>query len=311
MSLRWLVRRVAGMLLVVLGVIVLVFFMLRLIPGDPAVTVLGIRATPAAIAVLHEEWGLDEPLPAQFGRFLARTVQGDLGDSLVYHEPVATTIGGRLEPSAWLLVMGALFAAALSIPLAIIAAARKDKPVDHLIRVIPLVGFAMPAVWVGLMMILVFSLTLGLFPVGGFEAGFAGHVRSMVLPSVTMALLLAPLLIRSLRTSLLDTLESDYVLTARSKGIPERRVFVRHALRNAAVPSITVFGFNIIVLIGNLVVIEKVYALPGVGSLLVDGVLARDFPVVQGVTLLLAVVVLVVYLLTDVALAKLDPRVTL
>jgi peptide/nickel transport system permease protein len=305
----WLVRRFGQMVLVAFGVALLVFLLLRLVPGDPAATVLGSRATPEAIEALHVQWGLDRPLPEQFVRFLGQVVRGDLGDSLVYQEPVSRSIAQRIEPTIWLFCMGSLFAMAISVPLATLAAARKDKLSDHLVRAVPLLGFAMPAVWVGLMLILVFSLTLGWFPVGGFGEGTFGHLRAMVLPALTVALILSPVLIRSLRASLIETLEADYIATARSKGLPERRVIARHALRNAAISSVTVFAVNVVILIGNLVVVERVYAIPGLGTLLIDAVLGRDFPIVQGVVLCLALFVLVIFLLTDVLLALLDPRV--
>jgi peptide/nickel transport system permease protein len=306
---RWLARRVVQILLVAVGVSILSFLLLRLIKGDPAISVLGPRASHAARAALDRHWGLDRPLPVQVWNYLVRLVHGNFGNSLVYQEPVFTAIFQRLAPSVWLFVMGSLFSLLVSVPLAIVAAIRKDRPVDHVIRAVPLLGFAMPPVWTGLMLVLLFSLTLHWFPVGGFGTGFFGHVRSMILPAATTALLMAPIQIRSLRTSLIDAFDADYVVTARSKGLPEWIVLVRHALRNAAIPSVTVFAVNGALLVGNLVIVEQVYNLQGVGSLLVSSVLSRDFPVVQGLTLFFALVVLTIYLIADVMVAALDPRV--
>lgn len=304
----WILWRLGQLLLVALGVVVIVFFLVHMLPGDPARAVLGVRASPEAIEALHQKWGLDEPLPEQLRLFFERLVQGDLGDSLLFREPVADVIRERAGPTIWLVLLGSLFSIVIAVPLAVLGAMKRNTVYDHLTRAIPMIGFAMPPAWVGIMLILVFSLNLGWFPVGGYGEGFVGHARAMFLPSLTAALILAPILIRSLRQSLIDALEADYVDTARTKGISETRVVIRHALRNAAITSVTVTGLNVGILIGSTVVIERVFATPGIGALLVDGALSRDFPVVQGVTLVLAFAVLVVYLVTDLALVWLDPR---
>jgi len=309
MSVGWLVGRFVQLLLVALGVTIVVFLLLKLVPGDPAIAVLGPHATPEKIQQLHHAWALDRPLPVQVLNYIGRLFRGDLGTSLIYHEPVTQTIRSRLVPSAWLLVMGAALVYLVSVPLAAFAARRPNSVSDHAIRAVPLIGFAMPTVWVSLMLILVFSLNLGIFPVGGFGTGFVGHVRSTILPAITLALLMLPILIRSLRTSLLRTLEADFIVTARSKGLSEQQVLRRHAFRNAAVSSVAVFAVNTAILVGYIVIIEDVYAIPGEGALLVRAVLGRDFPVVQALTLMFALVVLTIYFLGDIALALLDPRV--
>jgi peptide/nickel transport system permease protein len=304
----WILRRLAQLMVVAVGVVVIVFFLVHMLPGDPARAVLGAAATPEAIDVLHEEWGLDEPLAQQLWLFFQRLVQGDLGDSLLFRQPVTDVIVERMGPTLWLIGLGSLLSIAIAVPLAVLGAVKKDTIFDHLSRAVPMLGFAMPPAWVGIMLVLIFSLNLGWFPVGGYGEGFAGHARAMFLPSLTAALILAPILIRSLRQSLIDSLESDYVDTARSKGFSEVQVVTRHALRNASISSVTITGLNVGILIGSTVVIERVFATPGVGALLVDAALSRDFPVVQGVTLVLAFAVLLVYLLTDLALLWLDPR---
>lgn len=302
-------RRLLQMVPVALGVTILVFFMVHLIPGDPARTMLGARATDQSVAQLRHEWGLDRPLMEQYWLFMKRLAQGDLGDSLFYDTPVLSLIFERVWPTVWLIAYGTVLALLISVPLATLAATRKDGSVDQLVRAIPLFGLGMPPFWIGIVLILLLGLRVPLFPVGGYGDGFLGHLYSMFLPGLTVALFLTPILIRSLRASLLTVLESDYITTARSKGIPERQVLLRHAVRNAIISTVTVLGVNIAFLIGGTLVVEKVFALPGIGALMVDSIFNRDFPVVQGVTLVFAVLVVLVYLITDVVHSLLDPRV--
>jgi peptide/nickel transport system permease protein len=302
-------RRLLQMVPVALGVTILVFFMVHLIPGDPARTMLGARATDQAVAHLRHEWGLDRPLMEQYWLFMKRLAQGDLGDSLFYDTPVLSLIFERVWPTVWLLAYATVLALLISVPLATLAATRKDGSVDQLVRAIPLFGLGMPPFWIGIVLILLLGLRVPLFPVGGYGDDFLGHLYSMFLPGLTVALFLTPILIRSLRASLLTVLESDYITTARSKGIPERQVLLRHAVRNAIISTVTVLGVNIAFLVGGTLVVEKVFALPGIGALMVDSIFNRDFPVVQGVTLVFAVLVVLVYLITDVVHSLLDPRV--
>jgi peptide/nickel transport system permease protein len=302
-------RRLLQMVPVALGVTILVFFMVHLIPGDPARTMLGARATDQAVAQLRHEWGLDRPLMEQYWLFMKRLAQGDLGDSLFYDTPVLSLIFERVWPTVWLIAYATVLALLISVPLATLAATRKDGSVDQLVRAIPLFGLGMPPFWIGIVLILLLGLRVPLFPVGGYGDDFLGHLYSMFLPALTVALFLTPILIRSLRASLLTVLESDYITTARSKGIPEWQVLLRHAVRNAIISTVTVLGVNIAFLIGGTVVVEKVFALPGIGALMVDSIFHRDFPVVQGVTLVFAVLVVLVYLITDVVHSLLDPRV--
>jgi peptide/nickel transport system permease protein len=308
--LAYALRRLAQLVPVVLGVTMLTFLLVHLIPGDPAVTVLGTRATPDLVAQLHKQWGLDRSLPEQYWLFVQRLAHGDLGDSLLYRVPVREMIIQRFPVTLWLLVYSTVLAMVISVPLAMLAARRQDGAADQVVRVFPIVGLGMPAFWLGIMLILLFSAQVfTIFPVSGYGQGFLGHMVSMFLPALTVAIGTAPLLIRSLRTSLLAVLESDYVTTARAKGIPERRVMVSHALRNGIMPMITVLGINLGFLIGNTVVVEKVFALPGVGAMIYDGITQRDFSVVQGVVLVLATLVVLVNLAIDITYSLLDPRV--
>jgi peptide/nickel transport system permease protein len=303
-------RRLLQLVPIVLGVTVLVFFLIHLVPGDPARTMLGTHATPQRVALLHHEWGLDKPLPVQYWRFLGRMVHGDLGSSLFYSVPAGRLVWERLPATLWLIGLGTLLAVLIAVPLAALAATRRDRLPDHVVRVVPLVGLGFPAFWLGIMLLLAFGLHLGRgFPVGGYGNGFLGHLHSMFLPALTVGLAIAPILVRSLRASLLEVFESEYVTTARSKGLPERRVLVNHALRNAVISTVSVLGVNIGYLVGGTLVIEQVFALPGIGQLMINSIFQRDFPVVQAVTLVFAIMVVLVYLLTDVVHALLDPRV--
>jgi peptide/nickel transport system permease protein len=303
-------RRLLHLVPIALGVTILCFFLIHLVPGDPARTILANQATDQRVALLRHQWGLDRPLPVQYEKFMGRTVRGDLGTSLFYGVPAGRLVLQRLPVTLWLIGLGALLSVLIAVPLAAFAATHRDRLPDHVVRAVPLVGLGFPAFWIGIVLLLVFGLHLGrAFPVGGYGNGFPGHLRSMFLPALTVAFGIAPILVRSLRASLLEVLESDYIVTARSKGLPERRVLARHALRNAVISTVSVLGVNIGYLVGSTLVIENVYALPGVGQLMINSINQRDFPVVQGVTLVFSVMVVLVYLLTDIAHALLDPRV--
>lgn len=306
----YILRRLVQAVPVVIGVTILVFFMIHLVPGDPARTMLGVHATPKKVAALHHEWGLDQSIPEQYKLFMGRLLHGNLGDSLFYHVSARSLIWQRLPVTLWLIAYGTVLSILIALPLAMIAATRKDAFRDQAVRAVPLIGLGFPPFWLGIMLLLAFGLHLGrLFPVGGYGDGPAGHLHSMFLPALTVALGISPILIRSLRASLLQVLESDYITTARSKGIPERRVLLRHALRNAVSSTVSVLGVNIGFLVGGTVVIEQVFDLPGIGQLMITSILQRDFPIVQGVTLVFGILVVLVYLATDVVHSLLDPRV--
>jgi len=306
----YVLRRLLHLVPISLGVTVLVFFLIHLVPGDPAVTILGNQATPSRVAALRHFWGLDRPLPVQYGKFLVRLVHGDLGTSLFYSVGAGHLVIQRLPVTLWLIGFGTILSVVIAIPLAAVAATHRDRIADHVVRAVPLVGLGFPSFWVGIMLLLLFGLHLGrLFPVGGYGSGFFGHLHSMFLPSLTVAIGIAPILIRSLRASLLEVLESEYITTARSKGLPERRVLARHALRNAVISTVTVLGVNVGYLVGGTLLVEQVYGVPGIGQLMLSSINARDFPVVQAVTFAFAVMVVLVYLVTDVVHALLDPRV--
>jgi peptide/nickel transport system permease protein len=286
------------------------FFMVHLIPGDPAATILGIHATPRAVALLHQQWGLNRPLLSQYWLFVDRLLHGNLGHSLYYGASVSSLILSHLPPTLWLLGYATVLTVLISVPLAVLAATRRDGVRDHVVRAIPLVGLGMPQFWLGFLLIYLFAITLKIFPVSGYGSGFTGHLRSMFLPSLTVALALTPVVIRSLRASMLDVLGADYITTARSKGVSPRRLYLRHALHNAVIPAVTVLAINISFLVGATVIIEEIFAVPGIGQLMINSIFQRDFPVVQGVTLVFAIMVVLVNLLADLSYAALDPRVS-
>jgi len=302
-------QRLLMLIPVAIGVTIVVFFMIHLIPGDPASTILGIHATPKAVAFLHHEWGLDRPLVSQYWLFMDRLVHGNLGQSLYYSAPAASIIATRVPATLWLVVYAAILAIAISVPLAMIAASRKDGVRDHVVRAVPLVGLGMPPFWLAILLIYAFAITVHWFPTSGYGAGFFGHLHSMFLPALVVAIALAPVVIRALRASMLNVLGAEYITTAKSKGVPAPQLFLRHVLRNAVIPAVTVLGINIGFLIGGTVIIENVFAIPGIGQLMISSIFQRDFPVVQGVTLVFGVLVVMVNLLADLSYAALDPRV--
>jgi len=307
----YVVRRLLQAIPVVLGITIVTFFLLRLIPGDPAMTLLGNRGTPEQIAALRARWGLNEPIWIQFWLFLKQLAHGDTGASLFYQVPTRTLIAGRIGVTMSLVAMATIFSVLIAVPLATIAAVRKDRSADHVIRAVPLVGLGMPSFWVGLVLILIFAVNLGWFPVGGWGDTLPEHIYGLILPALTSALAIVPLLVRSLRVGMLEVLQADYIATVRSKGLREHRVLLIHVARNAIIPTLTLLGINIAFLIGATVVVERVFQLNGLGSLMLTSISNRDFPVVQGVTFVFALSVVIINLATDLTAARLDPRIRL
>ena len=303
-------RRILQTIPVLLGITVVTFFLLRLIPGDPARQILGQHYTPEAGAELRRQLGLDEPLWDQYGLFMRRLAHGNLGDSINYQQPARTVIFERLPPTLFLVAYAAVLAAIISIPVGVVSALRKDGIFDQVARVSFLIAFAMPAFWLGIIFILIFAVNLHLFPVNGYGHGVTGHLRYLFLPAFTISLAFSTILVRTLRASTLAVLSTDYVDTARIKGISRGAVLRRHVLRNSIISLVVVFGINLAFLISGTVLIENVFGIPGIGRLLVDSVSTRDYAVVQGTTLVLAFLVVMVNVLTDVVHAALDPRVS-
>ena len=303
-------RRLVQMIPVAVGVTIITFLLIHLIPGDPVVAILGSHYTTQGAAQLRAALGLDKPLWVQYVIFMGNLLHGNLGTSIYYEQPVLGLVVERLDATVWLVAYAALLAALIALPLATYAALHKDSVFDQIIRGTFMVTLAMPAFWVGIILILVLSVNLHLFPVTGFGDSVISHLWHLFLPALTIALGFGAVLIRSLRSSILSVLQADYVDTARAKGLPWRLIVRRHVLRNALLSTVTIFGINIAFLMGATVIIENVFAVGGIGQLLVSSILQRDYAVVQGITLLIAVFVVAINLLTDITYAILDPRVS-
>ncbi|WP_166353112.1 ABC transporter permease [Phytoactinopolyspora limicola] len=309
--LGYLGRRLGYVLITLWGVSLLLFVMLQLLPGGPAEAMLGITATQQQVDALNQELGLDRPVVAQYVDYMGRLIRGDLGDSLVFGRPVVDVIGDALPATLKLAVYVVALSTLSTVTLATLAASFRGRAIDHVIRALPLIGVGMPGFWIGAMLLFLFALTFPFFPAGGIEEGFAGALRSLFLPALTLAISVSAILIRSLRRGLIDVLESDHVLTARAKGLRGVRLVVRHVLPNAAIPTVTLMGLVFVSLLGGALIVESVFAIPGVGQLLVNGFKRHDMPLVMGIALLSAAAILLVNLLIDVVYSLLDPRVSL
>lgn len=289
---------------VMLGVAFIVFAMVRLIPGDPAMVIAGQAATPDYIAAIRRDLGLDRPIVVQFGVYLAKMAQGDLGRSIRSHAPVWEELWARLPNTVQLAAASMVVATFVGVGAGIVSAVRPYSLVDAAVMVIALTGLSIPIFWSGLMMILVFSVILGWFPAFG-----TGSLAHLVLPSVTLGMTSAAIIARMTRSSMLEVLRTDYIRTARAKGQVEGIVIGRHAFKNALIPVITVIGLQTGILLSGAVLTESVFAWPGVGRLLVEAILTRDYPVVQGAVLVVALTFVMVNLLVDVLYAAVDPRI--
>ena len=294
-----------------IGITLASFLLIHFIPGDPAEIILGAHATPKAIAQLNHQLGLDQPLLSQYWDFVSGAFTLDFGDSIKQNTAIGPLIGERLPVTFFLLLYSVVIAILIAVPLAIASALKRNRATDHLIRLFSTVTFAMPSFLLGLLLILFFSLKLGWLPTAGYGEGFVGHLRSLTLPAITVGLYLAPILLRTLRVGIIETLGTEFIEAARARGLSERRILYKHVLRNSLISTVTVLGLNIGFLLSGLVIIENVFALPGLGSELVNSILARDYPLVQALTLIFGVAVVAINLLTDLAYAKLDPRVRL
>jgi len=303
-------RRLFLTVFVLFGVTILIFGMVHFLPGDPAATLLGDRATTQNIAELREQLGLNKPLPEQYWMFVSGLVRGQMGTSMQFHQPVRDMVVSRLPISIGLALYAILLAAFLTFTFGLLAAVNKDTWIDQLVRVSFLFVLTMPNFWLGILLILVLSLGLHWFPVAGFGTTFTDHIWYLFLPALTIALALSAVLIRNLRSSVISTTRSDYVRTARAKGLLERIVLMRHILRNAVLSTVTIFGLQFGFLIGGALVGEAVFAIPGLGQLLFTSITSRDYPVVQAITVITALMVILVNLIVDLSYSFLDPRVT-
>lgn len=291
------------------AIVLVVFLVLQVTPGDPARQIAGLRASEDELEQVREDLGLNDPILVQYGRYVGNVLQGDLGYSYKSRKPVTEIIAPRIVVTAWLLGAGVLLTLLISIPVAVLAALRRDRPTDHIIRGLGLLGMSMPPFWTGVILLLLVALRFDFFPPGGFGESTTDHIRSIILPALTLAIASSPFIIRGLRAAILSVFESDYVSTARSIGVAGGRLVRRFVLRNAAGPGVTLVAIEVGYLLFGAVVIETTFALPGLGQGIVIAARSRDLPTVQGYTLLFALIVVVVYLLADIVTAILDPRV--
>jgi peptide/nickel transport system permease protein len=302
-------RRVGQALPVALLVTVLIFLLIKLLPGDPAAAILGERASDEAVRALHQQWGLDRPLWEQYGIYLRNLLTGNLGQSLRYRTPVVDLMPRRASVTLFLVVYSLLLAIVLAVPLAIVAAVHRDRWPDHLVRGLITLPLASPTFWIGILLLIVFALKLGWFPATGYGEGLAGHLRHLFLPALTLSHAFAAVLTRNLRSALIDVQTTTYVDFARAKGLDRRAVLVRHVLRAALLPIVTLIGVRLSYAIGGSVVVETVFSLPGLGSWMVESILARDYMVVQTLTLAFALGAMAINLVTDLVYPLFDPRV--
>jgi peptide/nickel transport system permease protein len=287
-------------------------FLLIFVGGDPAVVLGGDEADQATLRQIRAEFGLNRPIPVQYADWMFKVVRGDLGRSMRTHQKVSVEIRKRLIPTLQLGIMAVAISLVISIPAGIISAVQRNTALDYAARLLAILGISLPNFWLGILLVFGFAVLLPWLPAGGYIDPFTAPLdglKTVLLPAVTLGMGMAGVLTRMIRSSMLEVLGEDYVRTARSKGLAERTVVLRHALFNALIPVVTVLGLQVRTIIGGTIVIETLFALPGVGRMLVDGFFARDFPLVQGVILVIAVAVVVANLVVDVAYAYLDPRI--
>ncbi|MCE5208792.1 MAG: ABC transporter permease [Chloroflexi bacterium] len=311
--LNYIIRRLLLVPLLILGITIVVFTMIQLAPGDPVTAQYGLKlseADPAKIERLKEELGLNDPIMVQYFRYLGNLLQGDLGTSLTSRMPVVDELKSRFPATLELTVAAMLIVIVFSIPMGIVAALNRGSPLDNGLMTFSLIGVSMPSFWLGIMLILLFSLTLGWLPTSGRGTGpLFGRLEYLVLPAVTLSFAIMGLNSRIMRSSMLEVLDQDYIRTAYAKGQKKRLVITRHALRNALIPILTLFGVQFASLLGGAVIVETIFAWPGLGRLAVNATMRRDYPLIMGTVLLLSIFYLVSSLLVDILYTVVDPRI--
>lgn len=308
----YMLRRLAATIPVMLVVAILVFLMLRLTPGDPAAIIAGDNANSEQVALIREKLGLDRPIVEQFLVWIGHAFVGDFGESFFFKKTVAQLIMDRIEPTLALSLFTIILAASIAIPLGVLAAYKRGSWIDRVVMGFSVMGFSVPVFVTGYALIYLFAIQLNWLPVQGYQRlalGFGGFIERLLLPAITLSVIYIALIARMTRTSMLEVLGEDYIRTARAKGQVERKVLFRHALRNAAVPIVTVVGLGVALLIGGVVVTESVYSIPGLGRLTVDAVLARDYPTIQAVILLFSFVYVMINFIVDMTYTLFDPRI--
>lgn len=307
-SLSYLLARLLQIIPTFLLVMIFIFLLVRMLPGDPAIAMAEAKATDAQVEQIRHNLGLDQPLPVQFVVFVRNTLTGDLGRSIMLKAPVTEVILDRLPTTIFLALYSVVLAICLAGPLAFLAAVRVNSSTDVVIRSVFQIGLSMPVFYIGLVLLTVLAAQLRWFPVGGYGTSFLDNLHHLILPALSVALYTSAIILRNLRASLIEVLDADYVQFARAKGLSTRIIMTRHVLRNALVSTVTLLGLSIGNLMSGTLVTETVFAIPGVGRLMLEAIFARDYPLIQGLTLTFAVLVSVVFLLTDVVQSLLDPR---
>jgi peptide/nickel transport system permease protein len=305
----FIIRRMLQMIPTVFFILIVAFVLVRLLPGDPASAMLGDRAIDADVERINRQLGLDQPVPVQFLYYVERILTGDLGNSIGLKVSVMSLILQRLPVTLMLTVMSALIALVLAVPLAFVAALKRERLPDSIIRGTFQVGLSMPVFYVGIVLLTVFSAQLKIFPVGGYGDTFGDRIYHLFLPALTLALSFAAVLMRNLRSAIIGVMNAEYVDFATAKGLRSRVILIRHILRNALISTVTLFGLQTGTLFGGAVITETVFAVPGAGRLLIESIYGRDYPVLQGLTIALAVLVSLTFLVTDIVQAWLDPRI--
>jgi len=308
----YLLKRFFILLLTLIIVSIVIFAVLMVIPSDPAQIILGIHATPETLQTLRHQLGLDRPVTVQYLGYMKNLVMGDLGRSITYDVPISSLIFSRLQVTVPLAVLSMIFAILISIPMGIYSSLHRNRVGDYGIMVFSQIGLAVPAFWAGILLILLFAVTLHWLPAGGFQPWQVDPMRtlsSLFLPALSLGLVRAAVLTRMTRSSMLEVLGEDYIRTARSKGLPQRMVVYKHAFRNAIIPVVTIVGLQAGDLLAGAIIIEMVFHLPGVGRLVFEAIGQRDLPVIQGVVLLIAMMIVVINFVIDIAYRYLDPRI--
>lgn len=308
---KFVLTRPLQFLPVLFGISVITFVLVRLIPGDPARNILGTRATRTALASIRAQYGLDQPMWLQYFYFIKNLGNGEMGKSILYKIDVLPLISTRIEPTIALVLSSVILSILIAVPMAAIAARNAGRAPDHIVRIVSTFGIGFPPFWLGLMLIILFSVQLGVLPVSGYGSTIGDKLAHLALPALTVALSLSTVLTRSLRAAMIEGLKSDVATAARARGVPEGIVFWRHVVPNSLVPSINLLAVNIGWLIGGTVVVESVFALPGMGQLLVRAIFSRDYMVVQGVAMVFACATVLINFLADIVTVAADPRVNL
>ncbi len=309
----YIARRVAFIIPVALVVSFLTFMLIHLIPGDPARVLLGEEATPQNVAALDKQLGLNQPITTQYLQWLGHALHGNLGQSIILQQPVPTALAQRLPVTLALGVVGLLFSLVVSIPLGVLAASFRNSPIDYVVNVLSIIGSTVPSFVLGLVFILVFAVLLKIFPPGGyvpFNQDPVQNLRDLIMPAIVLGSAAVSINMRQVRANMLEILHQDYIRTARAKGLTRRRVLFVHALRNALLPLLTIVGIQVGAILGGTFIVESIFLWPGIGSLAIQSILAKDYPVVQGVVLLSALAYMTANLLVDIGYGFLDPRIS-